>query len=138
MYLDKNFLTICFLCCRFTSFSKLPPAVTAGGFTYCFLSAPPPLPLSPLLCAWRDYRCQMNGKREQGRAGGGSQARECHAGCRASQWDVSALCKCGNCMESCCSLCIFCCIESPGLSAALLPAVTTQSVKSSPFLLKMS
>lgn len=29
-------------------------------------------------------------------------------------------------------------LQSPGLSAALLPAVTTQSVKSSPFLLKMS
>lgn len=95
-----------------------------------------PATVPPLLCAQSACRCRMNDKRGQGRTGGGSQARECHAGCWASWWDASALCRCGKL----CGVLLLTVhlLQSPGLSAAPLPAVTALRVKSSPFLLKMS
>lgn len=51
-------------------------------------------------------------------------------------WDASALCRCGKL----CGVLLLTVhlLQSPGLSAAPLPAVTALRVKSSPFLLKMS
>lgn len=74
----------------------------------------------------------MNDKRGQGRTGGGSQARECHAGC----WASVVGCQCFVQVWELCGVLLLT-AAIPGLSAAPLPAVTALSVKSSPFLLKM-
>lgn len=159
MYLDKNFLTIYLL-------SLLPVhfifhATSCCGFTYCFLSAPPPLPLSPLLCARRACRCRMNGKREQeglvGAAGPGNvtQAAGLHSGmsvlCASvgTAWSAAAHCASSAaipralCSPAACSDRTECEIQSfslknvlkisPHRFANLFCHFTPQSVHSSPF-----
>lgn len=89
-----------------------------------------PATVPPLLCAQSACRCRMNDKRGQGRTGGGSQARECHAGCWASVvgcqcfvqvwetvWSAAAHCTSAAipwalCSPTACSDCTACEIQS--------------------------